>query len=64
MHGTIQHMPSDVAHLDERSSREEAEAAVRRLVRWAGDSSMREGLVETPARARQEFLSAIALPEA
>jgi GTP cyclohydrolase IA len=55
MHGTIQHMPGDAANLDERPSREEAEAAVRTLVRWAGDSPMREGLVETPARVVRAY---------
>jgi GTP cyclohydrolase I len=31
-------------------SREEAEAAVRTLLRWAGDDPEREGLLETPKR--------------
>ncbi|MEF3365997.1 GTP cyclohydrolase I FolE [Methylocystis sp. 9N] len=42
----------------ERPSREEAEAAVRTLLRWAGDDPDREGLRETPrrvARAYEEF---------
>ncbi|WP_374764166.1 GTP cyclohydrolase I FolE [Yunchengibacter salinarum] len=41
-------------------SREEAEAAVRTLIRWAGDNPDREGLQETPkrvARAYEEFFS-------
>lgn len=41
-----------------RPSREEAEAAVRTLLRWAGDDPAREGLLETPARvvkAYEEF---------
>jgi GTP cyclohydrolase IA len=33
-----------------RPSREEAEAAVRTLLRWTGDNPDREGLVDTPAR--------------
>jgi len=33
-----------------RPSREEAEDAVRTLLRWAGDDPRREGLVETPKR--------------
>lgn len=33
-----------------RPSREEAEAAVRTLIRWAGDDPKREGLVDTPRR--------------
>ncbi len=42
----------------ERPSREEAEAAVRTLLRWAGDDPDREGLRETPRRvvkAYEEF---------
>lgn len=44
----------------DRPSRDEAEAAVRTLIRWAGDDPAREGLVETPkrvARAYEEFFS-------
>ena len=33
-----------------RPSRAEAEAAVRTLIRWAGDDPAREGLIDTPAR--------------
>ncbi len=43
-----------------RPSREEAEAAVRTLLRWTGDDPDREGLLDTPARvvrAYQEFFS-------
>jgi GTP cyclohydrolase I len=43
-----------------RPTREEAEAAVRTLLRWAGDDPSREGLVDTPARvarAYEEFFS-------
>ena len=43
-----------------RPSREEAEAAVRTLLRWAGDDPTREGLVDTPsrvARAYEEFFA-------
>jgi GTP cyclohydrolase I len=42
----------------ERPTREEAEAAVRVLLRWAGDDPDREGLRETPRRvvkAYEEF---------
>ena len=41
-----------------RPSREEAEAAIRVLLRWAGDDPTREGLIDTPsrvARAYEEF---------
>ncbi|GAA0589818.1 GTP cyclohydrolase I FolE [Caenispirillum bisanense] len=43
-----------------RPTREEAEAAVRTLLRWAGDNPDREGLVDTPARvvrAYEEFFA-------
>ncbi|HEX3347783.1 MAG TPA: GTP cyclohydrolase I FolE, partial [Acetobacteraceae bacterium] len=33
-----------------RPTRDEAEAAVRTLLRWACDDPNREGLLETPAR--------------
>ena len=33
-----------------RPTREEAEAAVRTLIAWAGDDPEREGLVDTPRR--------------
>ena len=44
----------------DRPTREEAEAAVRTLLRWAGDDPTREGLIDTPARvarAYEEFFS-------
>lgn len=43
-----------------RPSREEAEEAVRTLLRWAGDNPQREGLIDTPARvvrAYEEFFA-------
>jgi GTP cyclohydrolase IA len=43
-----------------RPSREEAEEAVRVLLRWAGDDPRREGLIDTPARvvrAYEEFFA-------
>ena len=39
----------------ERPSREQAEAAVRTLLQWAGDDPAREGLVDTPARVARAF---------
>ena len=36
-------------------TREEAEAAVRTLLRWAGDDPNREGLLETPKRVAKAF---------
>ena len=44
----------------DKPSREEAEAAVRTLISWAGDNPDREGLVDTPKRvvkAYQEFFA-------
>lgn len=43
------------ATLEPRPSREEAEAAVRTLLRWAGDDPNREGLVDTPARVARAY---------
>ena len=53
---TIEEVRSPVV----RPSREEAEAAVRTLIRWARDDPEREGLVDTPARvvrAYEEFFA-------
>ena len=47
----------------QRPSRAEAEAAVRTLIRWAGDDPNREGLRDTPARvarAYEEFFAGYA----
>ena len=47
----------------DRPSRKEAEAAVRTLLRWAGDDPGREGLRDTPARvarAYEEFFAGYA----
>ncbi|HEY8586751.1 MAG TPA: GTP cyclohydrolase I FolE [Rhodanobacter sp.] len=38
-----------------RPSRAEAEAAVRTLIRWAGDEPQREGLRDTPARVVRAY---------
>jgi GTP cyclohydrolase I len=38
-----------------RPSRAEAEAAVRTLIRWAGDEPAREGLLATPARVVRAY---------
>ncbi|MDJ0893555.1 MAG: GTP cyclohydrolase I FolE [Alphaproteobacteria bacterium] len=48
----------------ERPSREEAEAAVRTLLRWSGDDPDREGLRDTPmrvVRAYEEFFGGYAV---
>ena len=50
----------DGAAAPERPGRAEAEAAVRTLLRWAGDDPLREGLAGTPervVRAYEEFFA-------
>ena len=44
---TLANLPEDAIV---RPTREEAEEAVRTLLRWAGDDPRREGLLETPKR--------------
>jgi GTP cyclohydrolase I len=39
----------------ERPTREEAEDAIRTLLRWAGDDPTREGLIDTPARVARAY---------
>ncbi len=38
-----------------RPSRDEAEEAVRTLLRWAGEDPVREGLLDTPARVTRAY---------
>ena len=45
----------NVKVVEQRPSREEAEAAVRTLISWAGDDPDREGLLETPARVLRSY---------
>jgi GTP cyclohydrolase I len=40
---------------DETVSQAEAEAAVRTLIRWAGDDPDREGVLDTPARVARSY---------
>lgn len=40
---------------DDRPSRDEAEAAVRTLLKWAGDDPAREGLLDTPKRVAKAY---------
>jgi GTP cyclohydrolase I len=47
--------PADPAGTSNRPTREEAEAAVRTLLRWAGDDPTREGLIDTPARVVKSY---------
>ena len=46
---------SEAFAIDERPSRDEAEAAVRTLIRWAGDNPAREGLEGTPGRVVRAY---------
>ena len=40
---------------DQTVSQAEAEAAVRTLIRWAGDDPEREGVLDTPARVARSY---------
>ena len=42
-------------HVSSKPSRAEAEAAVRTLIRWAGDDPAREGLLDTPKRVVKAY---------
>jgi GTP cyclohydrolase IA len=44
-----------LAPLNERPSRDDAEQAVRTLIRWAGDDPAREGLIDTPDRVVRAY---------
>ncbi|CAH2784977.1 MAG: GTP cyclohydrolase I (EC type 1 [uncultured Caballeronia sp.] len=46
---------SDIHDQADRPSCEEAEAAVRVLIRWAGDNPAREGLIDTPSRVLRSY---------
>ncbi|MGE0142966.1 MAG: GTP cyclohydrolase I FolE [Planctomycetota bacterium] len=47
--------PSERIERPNRPSREDAEAAVRTLLAWAGENPDREGLAETPARVVRAY---------
>lgn len=49
------HVQSPQNQNDVRPTREEAEAAVRTLIEWAGDDPTREGLLETPKRVVKSY---------
>lgn len=52
----LKDIPQDVPETSGgRPSRAEAEAAVRTLIRWAGDDPTREGLIETPKRVTKAY---------
>jgi GTP cyclohydrolase I len=42
-------------HSKHRPTQEQAEAAVRTLIEWAGDDPDREGLLDTPARVARSY---------
>ena len=46
---------AETAVTTDRPTREEAEEAVRTLLRWAGDDPSREGLIDTPARVARSY---------
>ena len=48
-------LPPKRAHTNGRPSAEEAEEAVRTLLRWAGDDPAREGLLDTPGRVVRSY---------
>ena len=48
-------MTDDKATKDQRPSRDEAEDAVRTLLRWAGEDPNREGLLDTPSRVTKAY---------
>tara|TARA_B100000459_G_C8588425_1_gene206646 strand:+ start:1239 stop:1880 length:642 start_codon:yes stop_codon:yes gene_type:complete len=55
---------ADEGAADYNVSRDEVEAAVRKLIQWAGDNPDREGLLDTPKRvvkAFEEFFSGYAI---
>jgi GTP cyclohydrolase I len=53
---TIDSTNSTATHTIKRPSVEEAENAVRTLIKWAGDDPDREGLVGTPDRVVRSYL--------
>lgn len=56
MDAIIKKIPRDPAiKAVKRPSQEEAEAAVRTLLAWAGDDPAREGLLDTPKRVAKAF---------
>jgi GTP cyclohydrolase I len=56
MDAIIKKIPRDAAaRTVKRPSQEEAEAAVRVLLAWAGDNPDREGLLDTPRRVAKAF---------
>jgi GTP cyclohydrolase I len=54
MDAVVKNFPLTDTHSD-RPSQQEAEDAVRVLLRWAGDDPSREGLLDTPARVAKSY---------
>ncbi len=54
MDAVVQKLALDASE-NNRPSREEAERAVRVLLRWAGEDPNREGLADTPARVAKAY---------
>lgn len=52
---TIKSSKPKMPKLEGKPSQAEAEAAVRVLIRWAGDNPDREGLIDTPARVARSY---------
>jgi len=48
-------VPTSKPDAPQRPSQEEAEAAVRTLIAWAGDNPDREGLIDTPRRVAKAY---------
>ncbi|SEA80076.1 GTP cyclohydrolase I FolE [Rubrimonas cliftonensis] len=48
-------LPREAPSPQLRPTREEAEEAVRTLLRWAGDDPGREGLIDTPSRVARAY---------
>lgn len=55
MDAVIKKIAREAPHPVHRPSQEEAEAAVRTLLAWAGDDPNREGLHDTPKRVAKAF---------
>ncbi len=57
MHSIVKKTMSDTVSTPaaDRPSREEVEAAVRTLLKWAGDDPLREGLLDTPKRVTKAY---------
>jgi GTP cyclohydrolase I len=47
---------ADAGISHDRPTQEEAEAAIRTLIRWSGDDPSREGLLDTPRRVADSYL--------